>query len=259
MKKSVLKGLLLTSLMLVACGRSVPQKEVVETATSQSSQVQKKPSSASKNSKASSSIKSSSQGAKEGGSSTRSSAPVAPSVTKTENYFSVAGKYGEVIIVNKKHPLAPTYAPGENPEAKAAFDRLLTDMQAQGYAVSQQYSGFRSYEMQATIYQNYVARDGQAAADRYSARPGYSEHQTGLAFDVLDAAGRLLEEPAAASWLANQAHHYGFIVRYQPGKEMITGYMAESWHLRYIGQEAHDIYQSGLTLEEYYGVPGGGY
>ncbi|HEP1819115.1 TPA: M15 family metallopeptidase [Streptococcus suis] len=175
------------------------------------------------------------------------------------SYYSVQGKYSEIIIANKKHPLSPSYAPGENPQALAAFQQLIADMQAQGFAISNNYSGFRSYETQAGLYQSYVNQDGQAAADTYSARAGYSEHQTGLAFDLLDSSGNLLEEPTASQWLASNAHHYGFIVRYLPGKEYSTGYMAETWHVRYIGQEATDIYNSGLTLEEYLGVPGGGY
>ncbi|HFI0694337.1 TPA: LD-carboxypeptidase LdcB/DacB [Streptococcus suis] len=175
------------------------------------------------------------------------------------SYYSVQGKYGEVIIANKKHPVSASYAPGENPQALAAFQNLIADMQAKGFAISNNYSGFRSYETQASLYQSYVNQDGQAAADTYSARPGYSEHQTGLAFDLLDSSGNLLEEPTASQWLADNAHRYGFIVRYLPGKEYSTGYMAESWHVRYIGQEASDIYNSGLTLEEYFGVPGGGY
>ncbi|MGT2666356.1 LD-carboxypeptidase LdcB/DacB [Streptococcus rifensis] len=181
-------------------------------------------------------------------------------VTNNGTYYSVTGKYGdEIIIVNKRHPLPASYAPGENPTALAAFQQLQADMMAQGFGISYGYSGFRSYETQAQLYQDYVARDGQAAADRYSARPGYSEHQMGLAFDLTDAAGNLLEEPQASAWLRDNAHHYGFVVRYLPGKESVTGYMPESWHVRYIGQEATDIYQSGLTLEEYYGVDGGDY
>ncbi|MDQ0222822.1 LD-carboxypeptidase LdcB/DacB [Streptococcus moroccensis] len=175
-------------------------------------------------------------------------------------YYSVTGKYGdEIIIVNKRHPLPASYTPGENPTALAAFQQLQADMMAQGFSISYGYSGFRSYETQTQLYQDYVARDGQSAADRYSARPGYSEHQTGLAFDLTDAAGNLLEEPQASAWLRDNAHHYGFVVRYLPEKESVTGYMPESWHVRYIGQEATDIYQSGLTLEEYYGVDGGDY
>lgn len=175
------------------------------------------------------------------------------------NYYSVQGKYGEVVIVNKKHPLSASYAPGENPETQAAFWRLHADMQANGFALSNHYSGFRSYETQASLYDSYVARDGQGNADRYSARPGYSEHQTGLAFDLMDAAGNLLQEPNAVNWLAQHAHEYGFIVRYIEGKEAVTGYMPETWHIRYIGPEATDIYKSGLTLEEYFGIDGGGY
>lgn len=185
--------------------------------------------------------------------------PTASDAYFNGSYYSVQGKYGEVIIVNKKHPLSPTYNPGEQPAASGAFWQLIADMRAQGFAISDAYSGFRSYDYQANLYQQYVNRDGQAAADRYSARPGYSEHQTGLAYDLLDANGALLQDPQASQWLAQHAHQYGFVVRYLPGKEGVTGYMPESWHIRYIGQEATDIYQSGLTLEEYYGVSGGGY
>lgn len=174
-------------------------------------------------------------------------------------YYSVAGKYGDVIIVNKKHPLSEQYNPGENPTAKAAFVRLRDDMISKGHNVGYGYSGFRSYHTQQNLYQSYVNRDGKASADRYSARPGYSEHQTGLAYDLTDKSGRLLEDPAACRWLSNHAHEYGFIVRYQQGKEAITGFMKESWHIRYVGQEAKEIHNSGLSLEEYYGFQGGDY
>ncbi|MBF0777839.1 LD-carboxypeptidase LdcB/DacB [Streptococcus cuniculi] len=176
------------------------------------------------------------------------------------SYYSVQGKYGEVLIANKRYPLSSDYAPGEIPEALSAFQELVAKMQSLGYDVSTvNYSGFRSYETQTTLYQSYVARDGKDEADRYSARAGYSEHQTGLAYDIIDTSGSLLTEPHATKWLAEHAHHYGFIVRYPPGKEASTGYMPESWHIRYIGKEASDIYQSGQTLEEYFGVSGGGY
>ncbi|TCD45902.1 D-alanyl-D-alanine carboxypeptidase family protein [Streptococcus sp. X16XC17] len=180
-------------------------------------------------------------------------------ITDNGTYYSVQGKYGPVIIVNKKHPVAAFYAPGEDPTALVAFQSLIATMQAQGFAVSNSYSGFRSYETQAATYNGYVASDSQANVDTYSARPSYSEHQTGLAFDLLDSNGQLLTEPQAANWLAQHAHEYGFVVRYLAGKESSTGYIAESWHVRYIGQEAADIYASGQTLEEYYGVAGGDY
>ncbi|MBY5020459.1 M15 family metallopeptidase [Streptococcus suis] len=191
--------------------------------------------------------------------SSQTTATTSDQATYNGSYYSVQGKYGEVIIVNKKHPLSSTYAPGENATAQSSFLKLIADMQAQGFAVSYNYSGYRSYETQTDLYQSYVNRDGQANADRYSARAGYSEHQTGLAFDVMDNSGSLLTEPAACQWLAEHAHQYGFVVRYLPEKEAVTGYMAESWHVRYIGQEATEIYHSALTLEEYYGVTGGDY
>ena len=175
------------------------------------------------------------------------------------SYYFVQGKYDEIVVANKKHPMAANYNPGENPTAKAAFLRLRNDMIAQGYNVGYAYSGFRSYDYQKVLYQNYVNKDGQAAADRYSARPGYSEHQTGLVFDLTDKAGNLLEDTAASNWLKNNAYRYGFVVRYQPGKEASTGYMPEAWHIRYIGKEADEVYHSGLSLEEYYGFEGGDY
>ena len=180
-------------------------------------------------------------------------------VTKKGLYYSVQGKYDEILVVNKHYPLSKDYNPGENPTAKVAFLKLIAQMQKEGYAVSNNYSGFRSYATQAQLYQSYVNREGQAAADRYSARPGYSEHQTGLAFDVIGTNGHLVEDESAAQWLLDHAADYGFVVRYLKGKESVTGYMHEEWHLRYVGKEAKEIAASGLTLEEYYGFDGGDY
>ena len=180
-------------------------------------------------------------------------------LTNNGSYYSVRGKYDDIIIVNKKHGLSKDYNPGENPTAKAAFVRLRDDMINQGLNVGRSYSGFRSYDYQKTLYDNYVSRDGQATADRYSARPGYSEHQTGLVFDLTDKSGNLLEDSRASQWLKDNAHNYGFIVRFQAGKEASTGYMPEAWHIRYVGKEAKDIHDSGLSLEEYFGIEGGDY
>ena len=191
-----------------------------------------------------------------------------PQITETQvtgklinngSYYSVRGKYDDIIIVNKKHGLSKDYNPGENPTAKAAFVRLRDDMINQGLNVGRSYSGFRSYDYQKNLYDNYVSRDGQAAADRYSARPGFSEHQTGLVFDLTDKSGNLLEDSRASQWLKDNAHNYGFIVRFQAGKEASTGYMPEAWHIRYVGKEAKDIHDSGLSLEEYFGIEGGDY
>ena len=180
-------------------------------------------------------------------------------VSNKGSYYSLQGKYDEIVVANKHYPMSKDYYPGENATAKASFLKLIAQMQEEGYAISDNYSGFRSYATQAQLYQSYVNQEGQAAADRYSARPGYSEHQTGLAFDVIGTDGQLVEDSNAAQWLLEHAPDYGFVVRYPRGKESITGYMHEEWHLRYIGKEAKDIAASGLTLEEYYGFDGGDY
>lgn len=165
-----------------------------------------------------------------------------------------------VMLANKKFPLPKTYNPGEDPTAKQAMDQMILAAKEAGYEIVA-FSSFRSYEYQKELYDKYVARDGRAEADRYSARPGHSEHQTGLAFDVGEASRKDLwltsefGETPAGKWLAENAHQYGFILRYPKGKEAITGFMYESWHFRYLGVElATKVYESGLTLEEYLGV-----
>ncbi len=164
-----------------------------------------------------------------------------------------------ILIANKTYPLPSDYNPGENTEARAALNKMFADAKAEGKAKKIDLnmwvcSGFRSYTVQKNLYNSYVSRDGVKNADRYSARPGYSEHQTGLAFDINYADSRFTGT-AQAVWLAENAHKYGFILRYPEGKESVTGYMYEPWHYRYIGVEnAEKIYASGLTLEEYFGI-----
>ena len=175
------------------------------------------------------------------------------------DHYSIQGKYDEIVVANKHYPMSKDYNPGENPTAKAELLKLIAAMQQAGFPISDNYSGFRSYETQTQLYQNYVNKDGKAEADRYSARPGYSEHQTGLAFDLIGTNGDLVTEEKAAQWLLDHAADYGFVVRYLKGKEKETGYMAEEWHLRYVGKEAKEIAASGLSLEEYYGFEGGDY
>lgn len=165
-----------------------------------------------------------------------------------------------ILIVNKKHPVPPGFGGGVNQTALAAVNRMISDMKAEGLSVDSTTSNYRSYSYQSTLYQNYVSAYGQASADTFSARPGYSEHQTGLAFDLREpGGGSLLTNSKTTSWVAKNAHKYGLIVRYQSGKEWITGYQAEPWHVRYVGDIATSIYNSGLSLEEYLGVSGGGY
>ena len=180
-------------------------------------------------------------------------------VVNKGDHYSIQGKYDEIVVANKHYPMSKDYNPGENPTAKAELLKLIAAMQQAGFPISDHYSGFRSYETQTQLYQNYVNKDGKAEADRYSARPGYSEHQTGLAFDLVGTNGDLVTEEKAAQWLLDHAADYGFVVRYLKGKEKETGYMAEEWHLRYVGKEAKDIAASGLSLEEYYGFEGGDY
>ena len=158
-----------------------------------------------------------------------------------------------VLIANKSYGLPADYNPGLDATAKSQFDILAADAKKEGLNIYLA-SGFRSYEYQSKIYNNYVSLYGQATADTFSARPGYSEHQTGLAIDVntVDDSFAATEE---SKWLASNAHKYGFIIRYPKGKDDITGYQYESWHIRYLGVEtATAVYNSGLTLEEYLGV-----
>lgn len=116
-------------------------------------------------------------------------------------------------------------------------------------------SPYRSYYTQQTLYNRYAAKDGTLAADTYSARPGYSEHQTGLAFDVTSPSTNFdtFEASREFRWLQENAYKYGFILRYPKGKEYITGYIYEPWHYRYVGIEAATkIHEAGITYEEYY-------
>lgn len=158
-----------------------------------------------------------------------------------------------ILIANKSYPLPSNYNPGVNPEAKAALDNMFAAAAAEGCSM-RICSGFRSYSTQKSLYQKYVKRDGQAVADTYSARPGYSEHQTGFAFDI-NRASMSFEGTKEAVWLEQNAYKYGFIMRYPKGKESITGYQYEPWHYRYVGvQRAQKLFSSGLTIEEYYGI-----
>lgn len=114
-------------------------------------------------------------------------------------------------------------------------------------------SGYRSYELQKYIYEINVANNGQEYTNDYVAIPGRSEHQIGLAMDLGDSTGNLIENSEEVDWVKNNAHLYGFILRYPKGKEDITGYKYESWHIRYVGVNvATNIYSENITLEEYY-------
>ncbi len=161
-----------------------------------------------------------------------------------------------VLIVNKTYSIPSTYFPGDiTSETRSNMNRMFADASSIGLNIYLS-SGFRSYNTQKIIYNNYVSRDGKEMADTYSARPGHSEHQTGLAFDVNQINDTFIGTPEA-NWLNENAWKYGFILRYPKGKTNETGYKYESWHFRYVGTElAKKLYNDGdwITLENYFGI-----
>ena len=181
-----------------------------------------------------------------------------------KNYYGVTYVDG-VVIANKTYSLPSNFAPNNLVTingyikivdyVKDAFTSLVSDAKALGLNIYAS-SGYRSYNDQKYIYNSYVARDGVANADTYSARAGYSEHQTGLAIDV-NTVDMTFDGTAESNWLRDNCYKYGFVLRYLKGKENITGYMYEPWHIRYMGKDmANKLYNNGswITLEEYYGI-----
>jgi zinc D-Ala-D-Ala carboxypeptidase len=192
--------------------------------------------------------------------------------------YSLTDPASPWVVVNKHRPLSPAdYVPADliqpnvrlsvageaarlNSTTAAAAEELFAAAAQDGVTVTLA-SGYRSYDTQVATYGGYVASEGQAEADTASARPGFSEHQTGWAFDIGDGGGAcgfqpcFAEQPAAV-WAKANAHRFGFVVRYPWMLHGITGYYYESWHLRYIGVEAAtDMANRGIaTLEEYFGL-----
>lgn len=160
-----------------------------------------------------------------------------------------------ILIANKSYSLPSNYGNGLTKETQKAFNDMKVEASALGLNLYLS-SGYRSYNLQKQIYNNYVARDGKANADTYSARPGHSEHQTGLAFDLNTIDDSFTNTPEG-KWVHDNCYRFGLILRYPKGKDNITGYMHESWHLRYVGIElATKLYNNGnwITLEEYFGI-----
>ena len=178
------------------------------------------------------------------------------------------------VLVNKKHCIQPLrFAPSDlqtrygatiSAKAMPAFVELFEAAQAAGFPLSVT-SSYRSYDTQVSTYNYWVSVSGVAGADTYSARPGYSEHQTGLAIDFANGSGSCSLDCFGSTpeyeWLQENGATYGFIQRYYAGKEAVTGYGAEEWHWRYVGSDiALDMQAKGiLTLEEYWDMPGGTY
>lgn len=174
----------------------------------------------------------------------------------------------ELILVNKYNYVTENYVP-ENLQplntsyarsgmqlvdiAKEAFESMSDDAKKEGMNIIAM-SSYRSYDYQVNLYNNYVKTDGKEAADTYSARPGYSEHQTGLAVDVynLELPYTSFEKTEEFNWMQENAYKYGFILRFPKDKVDITGYQYEAWHYRYVGKEvAKYIHNHNMTLEEY--------
>lgn len=158
-----------------------------------------------------------------------------------------------ILIVNKNYSLPSNYNPGVDKNALEALNKLQNQAVSEGYSINT-LSSFRSYNTQYNLYNKYVKMYGVNEADKISARPGHSEHQTGLAFDV----GKIDNNYGATEpgiWLTKNAYKFGFIIRYPKGKENITGYSYEPWHIRYVGIEASTyIYNNNITLEEYLNI-----
>lgn len=187
----------------------------------------------------------------------------------------VENPYDVLALINKEHALPGDYIPNdlvfpdvrfpfteELPKrqlreiAAEALEDLFAASDAEGLDLFAQ-SGYRSYDTQDTIFASNVERHGEEAANNFSARPGQSEHQSGLTMDVSTPAVDYMlviefGETPEGIWIAEHAHDYGFIIRYEEGKEHITQYQYEPWHLRYVGPKvAKEIVDQGLTYEEY--------
>lgn len=179
------------------------------------------------------------------------------------------------VLVNKLTPLQPVdFEPGDlqqldlpshfddeylRPEPAAALEELFAAAEEDGHQLGVT-SAYRSFNDQLDIYDRSYVEQGSDATDAYSARPGYSEHQTGLAVDILtaedgpeDLEGSFGDTPEGI-WVADHAHEFGFIIRYPEDADEITGYSYEPWHLRYVGlRTAAEVVEAGQTLEEFWG------
>lgn len=172
-------------------------------------------------------------------------------------------------LVNKMRPFAQKdWAPSDlvdfegqqlRAEAAQAARTMMDAAKAEGVTLTVS-SAYRSYAVQQQTYQHWVSVNGQKVADQLSARPGYSEHQTGLAIDFSSPEGCRLEEcyedTRAGRWLAKNAQNYGFILRFPKGQQAVTGYLFEPWHYRYLGKDltARYVASGANTLEEFLGT-----
>lgn len=197
--------------------------------------------------------------------------------TRNDGLTVVSDPKSITVVVNKQRALPEGYDPTDLvvPDVPFYFDEFLPKKQMREeaakaleelFAAADQAgedlvaaSGYRSYDRQKSIYERNVEVYGEEETNKFSAKPGTSEHQTGLAMDVTSAEmsfklDQSFRETSEGEWLANHAHEYGFVIRYPQGKDDITGYTYEPWHLRYVGQEkSTEIHNQSLTLEEFFG------
>ncbi|PJI86755.1 D-alanyl-D-alanine carboxypeptidase [Luteimicrobium subarcticum] len=199
---------------------------------------------------------------------TRAATPAEPTFTAAQ----LDDPTSTLVVVDKQRPFHPKdWAPADlvrvgtgseqlRPEAATALGHLFAAAKKAGKPLVV-HSAYRSYPVQVSTYEGWVAKFGKKSADAQSARPGYSEHQSGLALDVLDAGscGALscFGTTPQAAWLGANAWRYGFVVRYPKGEQAVTGYVYEPWHIRYVGTAvAKGMHDSGETvLETYVGLP----
>lgn len=175
------------------------------------------------------------------------------SVTAIVNKYNSLGNYEPSDLV-KLSSASSTKELYMRKEAAKSFENMCSDAAGEGMTIKAM-STYRSYARQTELYNAYVQADGKAEADTYSARAGHSEHQTGLVADVQGGTTSYTQFKTTkeSSWVNENSYKYGFIVRYPEGKEDITGYMAEAWHLRYVGVDvATVIHNEGITFDEYY-------
>lgn len=203
-----------------------------------------------------------------------------PDPTFNKNELSISDPASAWVVANKQRPLSPkTYAPNDlavpniplaattsvekqvRKETASALEALVAAGKKDGVSFNLQ-SGFRSYNFQTSLYNRYVQQQGQAVADTQSARPGYSEHQTGFAADLGSISNPQCDveacfgETAEGKWLAANGHAFGFIIRYPKGMDATTGYIYEPWHVRYVGVKlATEMHNKNVaTLEEFFGL-----
>ena len=194
--------------------------------------------------------------------------PAAPTFDRAQ--LSLDDPVSTWVVVNKTRPLAPIdYAPADlvslggryelRAEAAQAMQAMLAGAAAEGLTITVQ-SAYRSYDYQVGVFRAQVARFGEAQAEIQVARPGYSEHQTGLAADVGGGGcdiDRCFGTNDEGRWVAAHAAEYGYVVRYPDGKTDVTGFRYEPWHVRYVGVPlATELQRTGsATLEEFFGLP----